>query len=59
MDNIIALYGDTCSLKTEVAQELSRITGFKVTNRGELATTRAKVTKTPTARNASPAGCPR
>src|ERR1700676_729970 len=49
MDNIIALYGKTCTLKTEVAQELSRITGFKVTNRGELATTQAKVTKTPTA----------
>lgn len=49
MQNIIVLYGKTCSLKTEVAQELSRITGFKVTNRGELATTRAKSSKTPTA----------
>jgi cold shock CspA family protein/cytidylate kinase len=49
MDNIIAIYGNTCSLKTEVAQELSRITGFKLTNRGEWATTRAKVTRTPTA----------
>jgi CspA family cold shock protein len=49
MENIIAIYGKTCSLKTEVAQELSRITGFKLTNRGELATTQAKVTKTPTA----------
>ena len=49
MENIIAIYGGTCSLKTEVARELSRITGFKVTNRGELATTQAKVTKTPTA----------
>jgi len=49
MENIIAIYGKTCSLKTEVAQELSRITGFKLTNRGELATTRAKATKTPTA----------
>src|SRR6185295_17342523 len=49
MENIIAIYGHTCTLKTEVAQELSRITGFKVTNRGEWATTQAKVTKTPTA----------
>ena len=49
MDNIIAIYGKTCSLKTEVAQELSRITGFKVTNRGEIATTQAKATKTATA----------
>ena len=49
MENIIAIYGKTCCLKTDVAQELSRITGFKLTNRGELATTRAKATKTPTA----------
>jgi CspA family cold shock protein len=49
MENIIAIYGGTCSLKTEVARELSRITGFKLTNRGELATTQAKVTRTPTA----------
>lgn len=49
MENIIAIYGKTCSLKTDVAQELSRITGFKLTNRGELATTQAKVTKTATA----------
>jgi cold shock CspA family protein/cytidylate kinase len=49
MENIIAIYGATCSLKTEVARELSRITGFKLTNRGERATTQAKVTKTPTA----------
>jgi cold shock CspA family protein/cytidylate kinase len=49
MENIIAIYGNTCSLKTEVAQEISQITGFKVTNRGEWATTQAKVTKTPTA----------
>jgi cold shock CspA family protein/cytidylate kinase len=49
MENIIALYGKTCSLKTEVAQELSRITGFKLTNRGEFATTQAKVTRTATA----------
>lgn len=49
MENIIAIYGRTCSLKSEVAEELSRITGFKLTNRGEKATTEAKVTKTPTA----------
>ena len=49
MENIIAIYGKTCSLKTEVAQELSIITGFKLTNRGELATTQAKVTRSGTA----------
>lgn len=49
MENIIAIYGPTCSLKTDVAQELSQITGFKLTNRGETATTRAKYTGTPTA----------
>ncbi len=42
MDNIIAIYGPTCSLKTDVAQELSIMTGFKLTNRGEKATTQAK-----------------
>ncbi len=42
MQDIIAIYGGTCSLKTEVSRELSRLTGFKVVNRGELATTRAK-----------------
>lgn len=49
MENIIALYGPTCSLKTDVAQELSQITGFKLANRGETATTQAKYTGTPTA----------
>jgi cold shock CspA family protein/cytidylate kinase len=49
MENIIALYGRTCTLKTDVAQEISRISGFKLANRGEWATTQAKVTKTPTA----------
>ncbi len=49
MDNIIAIYGPTCSLKTEVAQELSIMTGFKLTNRGEKATTEAKYTRKATA----------
>ena len=49
MENIIALYGPTCSLKTDVAQELSQITGFKVANRGEWATTQAKYTGKATA----------
>lgn len=49
MDNIIAIFGKTCTLKTEVAQELSQMTGFKLTNRGEKATTQAKYTRTPTA----------
>jgi len=49
MDNIIAIYGKTCSLKTEVAQELSQMTGFKLTNRSEKATTEAKYTRVATA----------
>lgn len=49
MQDIIAIYGGTCSLKTEVAQAISRLTGFKVTNRGELATTRAKYLRLATA----------
>jgi cold shock CspA family protein/cytidylate kinase len=48
MDNIIAIYGRTCCLKTEIAQELSSMTGFKLTNRGEKATSHAKYTRTPT-----------
>lgn len=43
--NIIAIYGNTCTLKTETSQEISRITGFKVTNRGEPLITQAKVRK--------------
>lgn len=50
----IALYGKTCSLKTEVAQELSGLTGFKLTNRGEIATTRAKYSRLPTAASLPP-----
>lgn len=49
MDNIIVIYGPTCSLKTEVAQELSIMTGFKLSNRGEKATTEAKLTRKATA----------
>ena len=48
MDNIIAIFGPTCSLKTDVAQELSIMTGFKMTNRGEKATTEAKFTRVST-----------
>ena len=46
---IIAIYGRTCTLKTDVAQELSIITGFKLADRGETATTEAKYTRTATA----------
>lgn len=49
MDNIIAIYGPTCSLKSDVAQELSQMTGFKLANRGEKATTQAKYTGKSTA----------
>ena len=49
MQDIIAIYGGTCSLKTDVSKELSRLTGFKVVSRGELATTRAKYTRLATA----------
>ncbi len=45
MDNIIAIYGPTCSLKSDVAQEVSIMTGFKLANRGEKATTEAKYTR--------------
>lgn len=53
MTQIIAIYGKTCSLKTDVSREVSRMTGFKVTNRGELATTKAKVAALPTAAHLS------
>ncbi|MGI9302136.1 MAG: cold shock domain-containing protein [Gammaproteobacteria bacterium] len=53
MTQIIAIYGKTCSLKTDVSREISRMTGFKVTNRGELATTKAKVAALPTAAHLS------
>jgi len=49
MENIIAIYGKTCCLKDDIAHELSQITGFKLANRGEWATTQAKYTRTPTA----------
>lgn len=49
MDNIIAIYGPSCSLKTDVAQELSIMTGFKLSNRGEKATTEAKLNRKLTA----------
>lgn len=49
MTQIIAIYGKTCSLKTDVSREISRMTGFKVVSRGELATTRAKAKALPTA----------
>ncbi len=43
MAKIIGIYGKTCSLKSDVAREISRLTGYKVKQPGEAATTYAKV----------------
>ena len=40
--NIIGIFGKTCSGKSDVARELSRITGNKTMHPGEAVTTRAK-----------------
>ena len=45
MTNLIAIYGSTCSEKTETARELSRMTGNMVMHPGEAITTRAKADK--------------
>jgi cold shock protein len=45
MTNVIAIYGKTCTEKSEIARELSRLTGNKVKHPGEAITTRAKVMK--------------
>jgi cold shock protein len=45
MTKVIAIYGKTCSLKSDVARSISRLTGYKVKHPGEAATTYAKVAK--------------
>ena len=41
--NVIAIFGKTCSGKSDVARELSRLTGNKVKHPGEMVTTRARM----------------
>ena len=41
--NVIAIYGKTCSAKSDVARELSRMTGNKAKHPGEMITTRARM----------------
>lgn len=43
MTKVIAIYGKTCSLKSDVARAISRLTGYKVKHPGEAAITYAKV----------------
>lgn len=43
MQKVVAIYGKSCSLKSDIAMEISRLTGYKVKNVGEALTTRAKV----------------
>ena len=42
MPKTIAIYGPSCSLKSDIAREISRLTGFKVRHPGEAITTKAK-----------------
>lgn len=41
MSRVIAIYGKTCSLKSDVARAISRLTGYKMASRGEAVTTQA------------------
>ena len=41
--NVIGIYGKTCSAKSDVAREISRMTGNKVKHPGEMITTRARM----------------
>ncbi len=45
MSQIIAIYGKTCCLKSDVARAISRLTGYKLASRGELITTHALLSK--------------
>ena len=42
MSKTIAIYGPSCSLKSDIAREISRLTGYKVRHPGEAITTKAK-----------------
>ncbi len=41
MSRVIAIYGKTCSLKSDVARAISRLTGYKMASRGEAVTSEA------------------
>ena len=41
--NVIGIFGRTCSAKSDVAREISRMTGNKVKHPGEMITTRARM----------------
>ena len=43
MPKVVAIYGESCTLKSDIAREISRLTGYKVKHVGEGVTTRAKV----------------
>ena len=45
MSRIIAIYGKTCTLKSDVARAISRLTGYKMASRGEWITTCALMDK--------------
>ena len=45
MSQIIAIYGKTCTLKSDVARAISRLTGYKMASRGEAVTTQALLAK--------------
>ncbi len=45
MSRVIAIYGKSCSLKSDVARALSRLTGYKMASRGEAVTTQALLIK--------------
>ncbi len=45
MSRIIAIYGKTCTLKSDVARSISRLTGYKLASRGESITTNALMAK--------------
>ena len=47
MSKVIAIYGKTCSLKSDVARAISRLTGYKLASRGEAVTTQALMKKLP------------
>lgn len=45
MSRVIAIYGKTCSLKSDIARAISRLTGYKMASRGEAVTTQALLFK--------------
>ena len=49
--NVIGIFGKTCSAKSDVAREISRMTGNKVKHPGEMITTRARMAGSTTGRD--------